>query len=480
VGSYVEIIYLTDENGLSEPLSLEISVVGKEPNWVVPNELKHYSMSIVGRVDIEGDIVTDSNDKVGVFDSKGRCMGVGNISYDTNSEEALIYLSVYDSTTVASPLTFRLWHYETGKIMMLTPSEQVTFAPEGFKGTTKNPLLLHATDMYVQNITLMPGWNWISLNVLSDSYRDVEKLLSNFTWQDGDMLTDENEHITMIYQNGKWLTNSSIPFDKMMIKVSESYRIKVGSYKKLEVAGSMLKTEGERTITVKQGWNSIGYTPIVNLPVTTALADYFEDAQEGDVVKSKTAFAMFTSDGFGSGGWKGDLEYMKPGEGYMLYRSRAGQAQFVYPFYDAHETFFDDGSSAARAFSSNMTLTAVAEGVELQEGDKVMAYTDAEMVGETTVKENRIYMAIGGDRRAPVSFVVERDGDVIATSGKAMYYVADAINGSYKEPTKIDFATADKETLPQEGWYTLQGVKLDKKPAQSGVYIYNGRKQVIR
>jgi len=127
-----------------------------------------------------------------------------------------------------------------------------------------------------------------------------------------------------------------------------------------------------------------------------------------------------------------------------------------------------------------MTLTAVAEGIELQEGDKVIAYAGAEIVGESIIKEDRMYMTIAGDKRVPLSFVVERDGDVIAESDKVMTYVPDAISGSYNEPTKIDFATADKPLPTQEGWYTLQGVKLDKQPARSGVYIHNGRKQVIR
>lgn len=32
----------------------------------------------------------------------------------------------------------------------------------------------------------------------------------------------------------------------------------------------------------------------------------------------------------------------------------------------------------------------------------------------------------------------------------------------------------------QEGWYTLQGVKLDGKPTEKGIYIYNGKKVAIK
>ncbi len=483
IGTYDDIIYLTDENGLSEPLALNITIEGKNPGWVVTNDMKKHSMSIVARVDIEGDIVTDPRDKVAVFDNKGRCMGVANINSNNSLEENLVYLSVYDSTAVASPLNFRLWHYETGKVMILTPSQKdVVFVPEGFLGSTKDPLLLHASDMYVQNITLKPGWNWVSLNVLNDNYRDVKKLIENYNWENGDMFTDENNHIALYYQDGQWLSNNgTAQYGKMTLKVCDSYRVKVGHQKKIEIVGAILKTEGDRTITVKQGWNSIGYTPIINLPVSTALADYFDNAMDGDVVKSKTEFAMFSSDAKGSGDWKGSLEYMKPGEGYMLYRKLPGEAKFIYPFYEANETFFEETSDGtANAYSGNMTLTAVADGIDLEEGDRVIAYANAEIVGECIMKGDRIYMNIAGEANAPISFVVERGGDIIAATDKVMNYATDAISGSYKEPTKIGFTTSGKDMFSQEGWYTLQGVKLEKRPAKSGVYIYNGRKKVIK
>ena len=82
VGTYDNIIYLTDENGLAEPLMLNITVEGQKPEWTVSDDMKHFSMNIVARVEIKDDIVTDSRDMVGVFDNTGRCMGVGNVNYD--------------------------------------------------------------------------------------------------------------------------------------------------------------------------------------------------------------------------------------------------------------------------------------------------------------------------------------------------------------------------------------------------------------
>ena len=484
VGNYDDIIYLVDENGLSEPLMLNITIEGENPYWDVDPSMKQFSMSIIGRVQIGDDIVTDSRDIVGVFDSTGRCMACGNVNYDPISSESLIYLTVYDSLTTSRPLGFFLWHYETGKTMVLTPSQSIEFKPESYVGTTKNPVILKGGSQYVQTIDLYPGWNWISMNVTNNDYRDVEKFLGWFKWQEGDMLTDETNNFSLLYKYGQWISNKgTTELANSRLSVSRSYRVKVKNYVKVQVTGNAIKAVGDRTIDVKTGWNSIGYTPMVNLPVATAMSDYLDDAEDGDLLKSKTEFAMFTKGDNGSREWKGNLKYMKPGEGYMLYRQREGETSFFYPFYEPNATFFEE-SSANRApmvatYAQNMTLTAVADGVDLQEGDRMIAYSGAEMRGEAVVTEGSpLYMTIAGDQKAPLSFAIERDGTIIAATGEIMTYQTNAISGSPAEPTKISFVRYGD--MPQNGWYSVQGIKLDKQPVKSGVYIYNGKKQVVK
>lgn len=47
-------------------------------------------------------------------------------------------------------------------------------------------------------------------------------------------------------------------------------------------------------------------------------------------------------------------------------------------------------------------------------------------------------------------------------------------------PTGITGTPTINNTTTDNAWYTLSGMKLSKKPAESGVYIHQGKKVIIR
>ncbi|MBQ3631760.1 MAG: hypothetical protein II949_11045, partial [Prevotella sp.] len=454
---------------------------------------KRYSMNIVAQVFVNNDLVTDSRDIVGAFDGTGRCMGVNNIEYDPATGRSMLFMTVYDSTTVANQLTFRLWHYATGKTMKLTPTEFINFGDQAIVGTVDKPVGLYSEEEYLQKLDLARGWNWVSFNVYNQAFASVESILSRFPWQEGDILTEDSEDLTLTYRNGQWMSNSNTDISRIKLSQQYSYRVKVSTPQQIEIWGSAYKRQADRTVKVKQGWNSIGYTPMVSLPVRTALTDYFDEAMPGDVVKNQHTFAMFTADGKGGGEWLGTLKYMKPGEGYMLHRQGTTEAQFCYPYYEPGTTFIENSVNKAPQrgsnFSTTMSVVAEAVGVDVEEGDRLVAYAGGEAVGSVECRVQSVefataagtplfFLSIEGDIEVPLSFAIERGDEIIATTGEVMRYEADGISGSPAMPTQISFVTVDQ--LPQDGWYTVQGIKLQKAPTKSGVYIYNGKKQVIK
>ena len=486
VGTYNEIIYLTDEDGISEPFYLNLTIEGEQPEWAekVDGELLANSMSIIGQVYINDELDTDARDIVGAFDSKGVCHGFANISNSTLTGEMGLYLTVYDSLATGRELNFRLWQYNTGREIVLTPESAITFAKDAMLGSD-TPVRFTGGSSFIQNFYLAEGWNWVSFNIQSESLFDLNKLLSGMSWTDGDVLTELGGKLTLNYENGQWLAGGSTA--NVVISPKKAYAIKVQKDCTFPIEGSVIKQKDARTINLKQGWNGIGYTPVVNLTVETALSDYYDYAEPGDVIKSHTEFAYFTKSG-NTGRWRGSLQYMKPGEGYMMLRKSAADAKFSYPFFElgsnAGELWTTNTSyTAAAKARSTMSVSAVVEGFETEDGDKLIAFANGETVGEAILSpltadlSPLFYLSIAADKPEKLWFAIERDGEIVASTGEIMTFKTNAVIGSPDQPTAINFVKAE---YADGQWYSISGMKLQKRPTKSGVYIFNGRKVVVK
>ena len=499
IGTYNEILYLTDEEGITEPFYLNLTVEGEQPEWAdhIDSEFLANSMNISGQVYLYGDLDSDARDIVGVFDDQNQCHGFANITHDTQSGETGLYLTVYDSQASGRALNFRLWQYSTGREIVLKPESAITFAKDAMLGSD-TPVRFDGGEAFVQNFKLQEGWNWVSFNLKSDQLSDVNTLLGGMKWSDGDILTDLGSNLTLTYEAAQkqWIATGST--DTVTISPKNAYAIKVSKAGTLPIGGTVIKDQDDRTIKVSKGWNAIGYTPMTNLSVETALSDYFDNAEPGDVIKSHTEFAYFTKTG-NTGRWRGSLQYMKPGEGYMMLRKGAADATFTYPFYDLNSNFREDWNTgttraaAAAKARSTMTVSAVVEGFEVEDGDVLIAYSNGEECGSVIVnsplgrrtlatkgtQELSIvnYLSIAGDASANIWFAIERDGEIVASTGEIMTFKTNAVIGSPDQPTAINFMKAE---YADGQWYSISGMKLQKRPTKSGVYIFNGRKVVVK
>ncbi len=497
-GTYDEIIYLTDENGLAEPLAFNIEVYDNEPEWTVSNHLRQFSMNIIGRVVMgslnDYEIITDSRDIVGVFDRKGICHGMAHISYDSDTQSSLLYLTVYNDTTNIGQLYFKLWHYATGKEMLLTNYDNITFATSKLYGSKNQPCMFYADNQYVQTLNLKQGWNWVSFNVYNkNTFDNLDGLLNGFPWKNGDIVTllsdgggndptGKNNDLTLIYVDDHWKISGNITDNKLPVLPMNSYAVRVQEDITVQLSGYILKSTDDRTIFVDNGWNSIGYTPMMNLPVETALTDYHSYAKDGDIIKSHDEFAVFNADSTGNGRWEGNLKYMRPGEGYMLFHQDDTEVEFVYPFFEPGSIFIDENYKApavrVSGLPSTMSLTAIADGITLEPGDRLLAYADGELRGASPMSADSLFfVSISGDRQQGLTFAIEREGEIIATTPELMTFKTNAVVGKPALPTRIAFNRTVDST--ERGWYTLEGIKLPSRPTKKGIYIYNGKKRVV-
>ena len=239
-----------------------------------------------------------------------------------------------------------------------------------------------------------------------------------------------------------------------------------------------------RPVTVHKDWNRIGYSRILNLPISQAMSDYLDQAREGDVLKSQDAFAVAS---MGANGliWKGTLQYMEAGKGYMLKRQDDSNVEFSYPVYFTDNRYSGSNTSQAPrqvSTSTTMNIVAAVEGFETEPGDRLVVYSGAERMTEATADdEQNYYLNIGSDDKSSqtLTFVIERNGESVAMTGSRISYAPNKVLGTPDQPTTISFTALDQ--MPHDGqWYNVGGVLMGKKPTQSGVYIYNGKAVVVK
>ena len=478
IGTYDEVLYLKNDEGLVDPLILTIVKSGKAPNWTFDKN-KQRSMQVCAQVMLGNTVVSDKNDLIGVFDENDRCLGTGNII--TNQQgKPMLYLTVYGQSDTKS-LIFRLWHYRNGITYRLEPSRPIIYEPETVYGNYEDPVILTATLFITQDISLKPIWTWVSMNVKSGDFGDMNTLLKKGKWSDGDQLKDPESQMFYNYSRGVWKASSTA---ENLLSCKRMYYIKSRNEQTFQIDGAPISEEEERRISIRNGWNYIGYTPIVNLPVNEALSDFYSKASDGDIIKSQEEFATFSK----AAGWQGNLRYMKPGQGYMLRHAAAKpdeETSFVYPFKNygsVSQVAEEQQPTAAASYQHTMNMIVQTEGVEAAEGDRLFVYTDNELCGEATAEQiddkTVFFLSIGGESAAPLSFVLERDGDMLGVSQRSATYHADTLEGSIDVPCTITFNNF--EGYEDGEWYTISGQHLTRRPTQRGIYIRNHQKLIIR
>jgi hypothetical protein len=271
--------------------------------------------------------------------------------------------------------------------------------------------------------------------------------------------------------------------DIMDLNTSIMYNIYSMSDKTVYLEGEALLPK----IEVHKGWNRIAYTSTINLPIAQALNDYTEQASEGDVVKSQDGFAIASRTSIGLT-WKGSLQYMESGKGYMLKRLDDSDVSFYYPFYYSDTRYSNSfGTSAARSNDNvntmnTMNIVATVDGVETEVGDRLVVYAGAERMTEAVADDELLYyLNIGSDSNDgdALTFAVEREGKTIAMTASPISYAPNKVVGTPDEPATINFTSLD--AMPHDGmWYNVNGILIGKKPTRPGVYIYNGQAVVVK
>lgn len=480
IGTYDETLYLRGDNNVVEALQLTVKVEGEKPEWMVnPADFK-YNMSVFGKLYINKVYSSDDEDMLAAF-SGGKCVGVCNNRYYKQNDMYYAMLTVYSNDVNGSDLEFRIWDASTGQTYIAQSEKPISFENNAVVGSPAQPVLFTAKDYRVQNITLNEGWTWISTNIASDKLSDLNKLLADGKWTSDDQVKSEQ------YGFASWTKRNGWVGQLTEIDNDQMYLVHSSAPQNLHISGPAVDPTSHK-LTIRGAkedgtprWNYISYLPSDNFTLKEALAGY--DAKEGDIVKSQTQMAMYS----GNLGWIGSLTYMENGKGYMLQRQSQDDAVLQYPSKTSvgrkakaamAAAKNADGTNAYFPYSANMTAVVEVEGVELQQGDRLVSYVAGEPRGYAegiTLPDGRtIFMlAVGGDKPEAVDVTIERGGNIIAKAPSAISYAANSNVGTINEPMHISFlGTEDGLYVYPSPFYSQLKIRaMVDRDAYADVYV---------
>ena len=498
IGNYNTILSLITNYGYNEKIQLDLRVLEKEPVFdLVPSKFSQ-SMNIIGRVKLNDVFTDDLYDKV-IATVNGEVRGVASIIYDASLKDYFVYLTVYSNQISGETMSFYIWDASDGKLKeaLLDDKFTVPYLADEIIGNYANPAIFKNTDVTGQQITLNQGWTWTSFNVTDARFSNLNELTKPLSLGTSDLIMSNAPAYFDAYQVS--VTNptesgwSGTVSSNGGISTSKMYKIKLGIGQKLNIKGVPVNLN-TWFIDLTQNWNWLPFVVSKNVPIADALANL--TASDGDVIKSQSAFAIYSP----VLGWKGTLSYLKAGEGYMLNTSVS--QKFTYPEYLNRKTnqiapvivttsntisvnnaiIEPETKPLSTSFAKfSNTMGAV---VKLPNGfEEVYFYNDlGELRGNAqTQKVNGVdlaFITIYGDKFEKLTAYIGSGSNKQVTT-KIINFTPDAVLGNLAKPLIIDLLTEKIQVFPNPFKEVFKITVDTQEAGNAKVLIYNMFGQIV-
>jgi hypothetical protein len=483
IGKYEETVYLKGNDGIETPLTINVKVTGKVPEWSVNPKDYEFSMNVIGRVDIKNVPMDDEDDIIAAFIGE-ECRGVAHPVYKERYDGSFITMDIYGNDDNDKEVTFRAFDASTGTLYpVVTPDREISFTPLALIGKYDAPVVFTVVDLIEQSTDLKAGWNWLSLYVKTDTMTVpavFEKIVD-------DVITVKSQTDWTMNENGKWKGDLTDMTNDQM------YAVQLKADRKLRIVGKPVDPD-ECPIIVKKNWNWIGYYGRQVAAISDALSGM--QPVNGDILKGQSGVTYFDTYE-----WAGSLPMMEPGVGYMVKSNTDEDRLFGYPAAalaaaravnesrNVNENgFFQPINFRNYANNAIMTVKLTAAGKTLGNTELGVFADDECRTVKLTNGEGVAYLTIPGDDETTLTFKVAI-GDKVFDASKTVSYVVDGVYGSPDSPLVIELSEAtgiweilngDKDTSV----YDLQGRKVDlkdnRRKLSKGVYIINGQKKTVK
>ncbi len=425
VGSYNEVVYLTNSNNVTEPLALNVTVEGSTPDWNVDPSKYEFNMAVFAQIKVDGQFSNDEKDMLAAF-YQGECVGKANISYDKTLDMWYALMTVYSPVSRSHNVEYRIWDASKGLMSRAAASVSANFVNNSVLGKPDQPIVFSNDSLKYQNIQLNKGWNWVSFNLKSENMSDMDAYLANGNWAANSFVKNKNKSANYSSSLKAWVNEGVSLNNTGMFKIYSEYD------QTLFVSGSDIDLASTELTVNGKSWNYISYLPAYSMSVKEALADY--EATEGDVIKSNDGFAMY----YGNN-WIGSLKNMLPNSGYMLKNAGATKT-FKYP--TASSSLRSATALEATASDYEMNMNIIAYVPEKQDGDVVRAIVgnvENEVVEVELTDDYALqFINIAANAGDNIRFTLEHDGVTYVASNQ-LSFVGDEVCGSPKSPVILTF-----------------------------------------
>ena len=502
IGHHVAYLYLTDQMGIRRVLPLHVIVKGDVPDWSVDGDRYESNMIVTGQVYVSDKICENTDTKIAVFDEMGYCRGVASPAYVPSRAAYYVDMIVYGAaatsiSTGKREMTMKMYDGSSGKIYpvvkLSTPDgstyNKLTYAPDAWMGTYDAPVIFRSTEEIEQTSSLPFGWSWISIYVQPESTAIADVLPKNAN----ELMKYRNIKSRFSFASAK-TDGSAIIGELTEITPGNMYKIQTSAATNLEVFGTSIDVRNTEQ-TIHPGYNWIGTLADKVMSPEDAFADL--SPVKNDMVKSRNAMAVYN----GNGLWEGTLKNIIPGQGYIYLSGATSVKTFHYPLISSTAILasklnpFDEEEQSnvytpvdPYQYPDNMNMIAVIEkDGEREEDAELGAFINGECRGTVHCNNGYYFLTIMGaslqDANGNIELRITIGGqEYILNSGKT--FISDAIYGTLDDPFVLDLNTTgihdiNKDDPNDTEWYTLQGIKLGKRPTVSGVYIHNGKKETI-
>ncbi|MBQ6777508.1 MAG: hypothetical protein IJP52_04275 [Paludibacteraceae bacterium] len=439
VGEYSDILYLTDEDGLSEPIHVEYVVEAIPPYDNLDEGKYPYNMSICAQVKIGDEYDTDERDIVYAI-YRNECVGMEHVAFDNVANKSKVYLTVHGNDEMnRQAIRFQLWQASTGKLYDLTTNVNVLFA-HGFVYNcgSDQPLILTTSGSEIQAIDLSAGWNWIStyMDLTATQGALTACMTANEPWAEGDIIKNTNTRQFSTYD-----TNSGAFVGTLTsLHHSQMYMLNTQNGNTMRIAGEILSEDSMHVSVRGDGqWSPMPCLFDQTTALSEALAGYYQDASAGDIIKARNRFATFTE----NKRWEGNLTAVRPGEGYLFRRMAPGtiEIEFHKPNTSAMpkrvmgyglevtENPFTNPKAA-----TNMTMIAQIEGLAIS-NYRLEVYVGDELAAIATPIDSLYFLTIQSDKVGELKF--QGNGEWLEVIGESIPYSADAHYGTLKAPVLL-------------------------------------------